>query len=500
MTACLAGAPSARKQNWNQVNWSLVQCLVNRLQMRIAEAVRQGRWHKVKALQYLLSRSFYAKMLAVKRIISNKGKRTPGIDGVIWKTHQQFWCAVLQLKTRGYKAQPLRRCWIPKSNGQQRPLGIPTMHDRAMQALYALALKPVAETLGDKHSYGFREKRSLHDAIKQCFISLATRVAAPWVLDADIKACFDRISHDWLLEHIPLPKKVLEQWLKSGYMEQSKYSDSEEGTPQGSIISPILCNMTLDGLESIVIKGRNKKRQKLNVIRYADDFVITGATEEILRDEILPAVTDFLRPRGLTLSEEKTHLRPIDEGFDFLGFTLRKFNGKLITTPSHKKVTHFRKMLKTFLNESQNLPFDAMLRKLNSKLRGWAFSNRQVVAKRLFRTLDNALYYDVCRWLRHRHRNKTNAWIKHRYWSRIEGRNNLGTFVLNKQGERQWLGLFRMADVPIRRHLKIRGEANPYDPAYRDYFKDRAERQCRRRNYDRLFLASTPLERALIRG
>lgn len=500
MTACMAGAPSANQQNWNQVNWSLVQSLVNRLQMRIAEAVRQGRWHKVKALQYLLSRSFYARMLAVKRIISNKGKRTSGIDGVIWKTHQQFWCAVSQLKIRGYKARPLRRCWIPKSNGKLRPLGIPIMHDRAMQALYALSLKPVAETLGDKHSYGFREKRSLHDAIKQCFIALATRRAAPWVLDADIKACFDRISHDWLLEHIPLPKKVLTQWLKSGYMEQSKYYDSHEGTPQGGIISPILANMALDGLEAVVIKGRNKKCRKLNVIRYADDFVITGATESILRDEILPAVKDFLQPRGLTLSEEKTHLRPIEEGFDFLGFTLRKFKGKLIISPSQKKVTQFREKLKIFFKESQNLPFEAMLRKLNSKLRGWAFSNRQVVAKRLFSTLDNEIYYGVRRWLRHCHRSKTNAWITHRYRSRIEGRSNYGTFVVNKQGKRQWLGLFRMADVPIRYHVKIRGEANPYNSGHREYFKDRAEKQRRTRNYDRLFLASTALERTLIRG
>ncbi len=203
--------------------------------------------------------------------------------------------------------------------------------------------------------------------------------------------------------------------------------------------------------------------------------MITGATEEILRDEILPAVKDFLRPRGLTLSEEKTHLRPIDEGFDFLGFTLRKFNGKLITTPSHKKVNQFREKLKDFLKESQNYPFDVMLRKLNSKLRGWAFSNRQVVAKRLFSTLDNEIYYGVRRWLRLRHRNKTNAWIKHRYRSRIEGRSNFGTFVLNKQGKRQWLGLFRMADVPIRYHVKVRGETNPYDPCRSGIF----QRPCR---------------------
>ncbi len=258
--------------------------------------------------------------------------------------------------------------------------------------------------------------------------------------------------------------------------------------------------MALDGLEDVVIKGRNKKRRKLNVIRYADDFVITGATEDILRDEILPAVKEFLQPRGLILSEEKTHLRPIDEGFDFLGFHLRKFNGKLITTPSHKKVTQFREKLKIFLKESQNLPFDVMLRKLNSKLRGWAFSNRLVVAKRLFSSLDNEIYYLLSRWLRHRHRNKTKAWIKSQYSSRVEGRNNIGTFVLNKQGKRQWIGLFRMADVPIRYHVKIRGEANPYDPAYREYFKDRAEKQRRGRNYDRLFLASNTVERTLIRG
>ncbi len=167
--------------------------------------------------------------------------------------------------------------------------------------------------------------------------------------------------------------------------------------------------------------------------------MITGATEEILRDEILPAVKAFLQPRGLILSEEKTHLRSIDEGFDFLGFHLRKFNGKLITTPSHKKVAQFREKLKTFLQESQNLPFDVMLRKLNSKLRGWAFSNRQVVVKRLFSSLDNEIYYLLFRWLRHRHRNKTKAWIKSQYSSRVEGRNNIGTFVLNKQGKRNRL-------------------------------------------------------------
>ncbi|MEW7980216.1 MAG: group II intron reverse transcriptase/maturase [Candidatus Sedimenticola endophacoides] len=389
MTALVAGAPSAGKQNWSRVNWPVVRAQVYRLQMRIAKAVREGRWGRVKALIHLLTHSFYAKLLAVKQVTSNKGKRTPGIDRILWKGCSRRWRAAQRLRSRGYRAQPLRRIYIPKSNGKQRPLGIPTMDDRAMQALYALALKPVAETTGDKHSYGFREKRSLHDAVKQCFIALATKAAASWVLDADIKACFDRISHPWLLENIPLPKRVLGQWLRCGYMDEVNFHDTTEGTPQGGIISPILANMALDGLEAAVLEGRNKKRCKLNIIRYADDFVITGATEELLRDEILPQVKMFLRERGLTLSEEKTEIRSIEQGFSFLGFYLRKFSGKLITVPEPKKVKAFMQRIKAFLKEMHGVGFDVLLFHLKRKLRGWVFANRHVVAKRLFNTLDN---------------------------------------------------------------------------------------------------------------
>jgi len=182
MTALVAGAPSNVGLKWKQINWSVVRAYVYQLQVRIAKAIRDGRWNKAKALQHLLTRSFAAKLLAIKLVISNKGSRTPGIDGVKWRTPRQRWLAAIALQSRGYRAQPLRRINIPKKNGQTRPLGIPTLHDRAMQALYALGLKPIAETTADIHSYGFRECRSLHDAIKQCFISLATKVAAPWIL------------------------------------------------------------------------------------------------------------------------------------------------------------------------------------------------------------------------------------------------------------------------------------------------------------------------------
>ena len=264
----------------------------------------------------------------------------------------------------------------------QLSLTVPTLHDRAMQELFALGrLRPIAETVADKHSYGFREKRSLHDAITMTFMSLSKKVSAQWILEADIKACFDRISHDWLLENIPLPQGILRQWLKAGYMESSTLHDTEEGTPQGGIISPILCNMTLDGLEDLVIKGRNKKRPKLNIIRYADDFIVTGATPEVLLDEIKPNLEKFLAERGLTLSEEKTKMSHISDGFNFLGFNVRKYNQKLLIQPEDGKAQTLIDKVRIFLNNHRGIPFHVLLLKLNSIIRGWAHAYRRVVAK-----------------------------------------------------------------------------------------------------------------------
>jgi len=207
----------------------------------------EGRFGKVKALQRLLTHSYAAKQLAVRRVVTNDGRHTPGIDGVRWRTPGQRQQAVVSLRRHGYRPRPLRRVSIPKSNGKQRPLGIPTMHDRAMQALHSLALEPVMEMLADPNSYGFRSRRSLHDAIGQCFVVLAKKHSPRWILDADIKACFDRISHDWLLAHVPMDKAILKAWLRAGYIEDNAFHATEEGTPQGGIISPLLANLALDG-------------------------------------------------------------------------------------------------------------------------------------------------------------------------------------------------------------------------------------------------------------
>ena len=359
-----------------------------------------------------------------------------------------------------------------------------------MQALYALALKPIAETCGDTHSYGFREKRSLHDAIKQTHICLATKVAAQWVLEADIKGCFDHISHDWLLENIPLPKTILKQWLKSGYIDSGAFYKTSEGTPQGGIISPILCNMTLDGLQDLVIKGRNKKRRKLNIIRYADDFIITGATEDILLNEIKPDVEKFLAQRGLTLSVEKTKLTNINAGFDFLGFNIRKYNQKLIIKPSKKKTPQLFTKIRECLNQCHGIPFYAMLCKLNRVIRGWAYAHRKVVVKDIMSYIDTNIYKLVARWLRKEHRNKNWSWIKQTCLKRVKGCSNLGMTYMTRAGEIKWVELFKMARVPVRYHTKIRGEANPYDDNYRDYFAARRATRKKWAAVDRIFLSS----------
>src|SRR5258706_11520752 len=211
------GASSDPVSAWKAIDWPTVRREVRRLQLRIAKAIRAGKHGRAKALSWLLTHSRSAKLLAVKRVTGNKGAKTPGVDNKLWRTDRQKYAAVQNLKRRGYRPKPLRRIYIPKKNGKLRPLSIPTMHDRAMQALYALALAPVAETLADSNSYGFREGRSCADALQHAFLVLATKRSPQWVLEGDIKACFDEISHQWLLQHVFMDRQILRKWLQAGY-------------------------------------------------------------------------------------------------------------------------------------------------------------------------------------------------------------------------------------------------------------------------------------------
>ena len=285
---------------------------VRKLQARIAKATKKNDWRKVQSLSRLLTNSFFAKILAIYKVVTNKGKKTAGVDNEIW-TEKNIISKAKILKRRGYQPMPLKRIYIPKKNGKKRPLGIPSMTDRAMQALHLLALEPIAENLADINSYGFRQYRACRDAQSQVFKCLSQRTCAQFVFEADIKGCFDNINHDWLLEKIPMDKQILKKWLKAGYIEGGNLHPTKKGTPQGGIISPTLMNLTLDGLEAHIKKifPKWKSGHKVNFIRYADDFIITAASREIIENQIKPAVIGFLSERGLSLSEEKTKITNI---------------------------------------------------------------------------------------------------------------------------------------------------------------------------------------------
>ena len=452
---------------WKSIDWKKAENEVNRLQTRIVKATQRKRWNDVKRLQYLLTHSFYAKAIAVKRVTTNKGKRTAGVDGILWNTPSQKMNAINSLTDKGYKASPLRRVYIAKKDKKKkRPLGIPTMYDRAMQALYALALDPISEATADTKSFGFRKGRCAQDACEFIFTALSRKDISPnWILEGDIKGCFDHISHNWLLDNIPMDKSVLKQFLKAGFIFEGDLFPTEDGTPQGGIISPILANMTLDGMQKVLedrfhtnrlgkVDLRFKNANKVNFIRYADDFIVTAATEDIAL-EAKELLKNFLDTRGLELSEEKTVVTNINDGFDFLGWTFRKFNGKLIIKPSKKSIKVIVSKLSNTINvRGRAWNQDVLIMKLNEQIRGWTNYHQSVVASEAFAHLDYVLYELLWHWATRRHPKKGKWWISTKYWHR--------------KGNREWVfsteehELIRVDHTPIVRHRKVSVTKNPY--------------------------------------
>jgi len=469
------GAPIDDARRWASIDWDHARREVRRLQVRIAKAVQENRWGKVQALQYRLSRSFYAKLLAVKRVTSNKGKKTPGVDGVLWQGTRAKWQAACSLRRRGYRPQPLRRIYIPKKNGKKRPLSIPTMYDRAMQALYKLALAPVAETTADRNSYGFREGRSCADAIAAAFNALSKPNSAPWVLEGDIRGCFDNISHSWMLEHIPMDRQILRNWLTAGYVEDNRLYPSRKGTPQGGIISPTLSNMVLDGLERVV-HAAVPRRSRANFVRYADDFIVTGKSRRILEEHVQPAIEAFLAERGLSLSAEKTVITHIRDGFTFLGQTFRKTGNVLRITPAREGVLALVRKVGTLIRKHVSAPMPALVKKLSSVLRGWGNYHRHVVASDAFTRVDRYVREQLWRMLRKRHPNKSKRWLFRQYWRDDGTRHWFGVTCKLKTGPRRY-EVVRLGALGIKRYVKIRADANPYLPEFGAYFWLRRHRK-----------------------
>jgi RNA-directed DNA polymerase len=489
-TAKAVGAASREAAEWYAIDRQIVNRNVRRLQVRIVQATKAGKWGRVRALQHLLTCSFSGKVTAVRRVTENAGKKTPGVDKAIWNTPEKKIQAVHELRRRGYRPQPLRRVYIPKSDGKtMRPLGIPTMKDRAMQALHLLALDPVVETRADKNSYGFRQQRSCADAMVQCFIALKS-AKTQWILEGDIKSCFDRISHDWLLAHVPMDRAILQKWLKSGYMDKHVFYETTDGTPQGGIISPALANCALDGLERLLKEkfptGRSVSHSRerfpcVNFIRYADDFVITGKSKEILEEEVKPLVEHFLRDRGLELSPTKTVITHIVEGFDFLGQNVRRYpNGKLLIKPSKKNVGAFLDRIRMIIKAARGMSAAELINRLNPMIRGWSNYHRHQVSKRTFRWVDHHIFSSLWQWARRRHPQKNLHWVKQRYFARRELRDwSFFADTCDDAGQPIKTWLYRAYSTPIKRHTKVKSGANPYDPADETYFEKREEDHLR---------------------
>ena len=466
---------------WASIDWKKVEKYVYHLQVRIAKAWQDKHYNKAKSLQWLLTRSHYSKLLAVKRVLCSKGAKTAGIDGKLYKEDNDKLQLAISLKQKEYRSQPLKRIYIPKSNGKKRPLGIPTLRDRAMQMLYLQALEPISEMNADCDSYGFRPKRSTADAIEQAFKSLSRKNSAKFVLEGDIEACFDRISHEWLMNNIPIERRMLLKWLKSGYMEKQSLYPTDEGVPQGGIISPLIANYALDGLECELAKIKGTKGcNKVCMVRYADDFIVTGATKEILEDKVKPIIANFLQIRGLKLSDEKTAISHIDKGFDFLGFNIRKYKGTLLIQPSKDAIKRFLKDIREIIRRYQTVEASQLIIKLNSKIIGWGNYYRHVASKKVLNYIDNCIFQSIARWAKRRHNNKSKTWIMKKYFC-AQGLDNWVFFghYINKLGQKIRYTLKCMDKIKILRHLKIKKDSRLYDPKFRDYLEKRKTNKFR---------------------
>lgn len=358
-------APPNKAVCWEDIDFNIAKAFVKKLQRRIYAAYSQGNVGKVNTLIHFMLHSFYAKACAVQHVCSTHGKKTAGVDGVLWLTDSEKFNAIFDLRLRGYKPYPLKRVYIKKKNGHFRMLGIPTMKDRAFQTLYRFALEPIAEVVSDEHSYGFRQGRNVKDAIRHLEKYISKQPECEWILKADIESCFDNISHEWLLKNVPVFTPLLQKFLKAGFIKQNVWYPTDKGVPQGGSVSSVLCNLTLDGLEKIctdIIPS--------GVIRYADDFIIISDDRQTLVQEVIPAVENFLNERGLRLSKNKTSLVNIRDGITFLGWKIFKKNEKVQVLPSNTAIQSLWEKIEEILIE-QELSEKTKITRITHVIKGW---------------------------------------------------------------------------------------------------------------------------------